>query len=72
MRGRRARNLVAGVADEAGDDERGERIEDRHAEPRARPARAMTVSDVQTSLARLRRVGQQHLAAEPLAPSRDS
>ena len=65
-----ARDLIAGVADEAGDDERRERIENRQPEPRAdeRGDHRERRPDV---AARLRRVGQQHLAAEPLG-SRDS
>ena len=61
------RDLIAGVADEAGDDERRERIEDRHAQPRAgeRGDDGERRPDV---AARLHRVGQQHFAAEPLAP----
>ena len=67
--GRGARNLIAGVADEAGDDQRRERIEDRHAEPRAdeRGDHRQRRPDV---AARLHRVGQQHFAAEPLRLAR--
>ena len=64
-----ARDLVAGVADEAGDDERGQRIEDRQPEPRAgqRGDHGQRRPHV---AARLHRVGQQHLAAEPLGLAR--
>ena len=67
--GRGARDLIAGVADEAGDDQRRQRVEDRQAEPRAdeRGDDGQRRPDV---AARLRRVGQQHLAAEPLRLAR--
>ena len=64
-----ARDLVPRVADEAGDDERRDRIENRHAEPRAdqRGDHGQRRPDV---AARLHRVGQQHLAAEPVGRAR--
>ena len=64
-----ARDLVAGPADEAGDDERGERIENRPAEPRAgeRDDDRERRPDV---AARLNRIGHQHFAAQPLGCAR--
>ena len=65
------RDLVAGMADEAGDDERRQRIEDR--QPGARAGQRGDHRQRRPHVAaRLHRVGQQHLAAEPLAPRADS